>query len=404
LQVRKAASANLKFMIQNTPKYPEAESVGLFQQFCKDEQDPVRFPCIETLLAICQMLPGQKSASYIANFIKMCAEDKSWRMRFVLADKMVELSKVFGMDEKLAEIFINFLQDAEGEIRTAAVSKCAEFCKLMDSTTIIRKVMPALKKLSTDTLVHVRKALAENLLAMSPLIGGQNTTEHILPMFVALLKDEVADVRLPLLKNLEDLNKVIGIESVSHSLVPAINQLASDKKWRVRITVMEYFPILAKIMGEQLFQDRFGSMCLSWLDDNVFAVRESAMKNVKELTVILGSKWAEKYVLPKLTSYQMHANYLFRMTPLFAIPMLVPHLSQPAVEKTVVPFILNQIADKVPNIRFNVAKDLKQILPFVKNSSLQSAISKALTQLGADVDADVKYYSTKYEHTVAMTA
>lgn len=124
------------------------------------------------------------------------------------------------------------------------------------------------------------------------------------------------------------------------------------------------------------------------------------MKNLQQLTIILGSKWAEKNVLPKLLSYQMHTNYLFRMTPLFAVQMLVPHLSQEGIEKIIVPFMLNQIADKVPNIRFNIAKGLKVVAPYVKNSSLQTAITKALTQLSSDPDLDVKYFSSK-SYTVA---
>jgi serine/threonine-protein phosphatase 2A regulatory subunit A len=121
------------------------------------------------------------------------------------------------------------------------------------------------------------------------------------------------------------------------------------------------------------------------------------MRNLQQLTMVLGAKWAEKNIMPKLLGYQMHTNYLFRMIPLFAVPMLVPLLTQTYVEKTVVPFFLNQITDKVPNIRFNVAKGLKVIAPYVKNASLQSAITKALTQLTSDPDLEVKYFSSKYE-------
>ena len=172
------------------------------------------------------------------------------------------------------------------------------------------------------------------------------------------------------------------------------------------MTIMEYFPTLAKIMGEGAFTDSFGTMCLSWLDDNVYAIRyiqirecyrEYAVKNMVQLTAVLGGKWAEKYAVPKLLSYQMNTNYLFRMTPLFALPLLVAYLPQTCVEKTVVPYILNQIVDKVPNIRVNVAKGLKLIFPHVKNPSLQSAISKAFTQLAADSDADVRYFASKCE-------
>lgn len=39
------------------------------------------------------------------------------------------------------------------------------------------------------------------------------------------------------------------------------------------MAIIELFPILAKIMGEAAFSERFSPMCLSWLDDNVFAIR-----------------------------------------------------------------------------------------------------------------------------------
>jgi hypothetical protein len=52
------------------------------------------------------------------------------------------------------------------------------------------------------------EALAENLLAICPLIGGSHTSELIVPIFLTLLKDESPEVRIPLFKNLEGLNKV----------------------------------------------------------------------------------------------------------------------------------------------------------------------------------------------------
>jgi len=62
--VRKAVAVNLKHLIHHIPKYPETEAVSLFQQLSKDEQDPVRFHCVENLLAIGQVIPYQ-----VANFV-----------------------------------------------------------------------------------------------------------------------------------------------------------------------------------------------------------------------------------------------------------------------------------------------------------------------------------------------
>ncbi len=56
-QLRKAVAINLKYLILQIPKYPETEAVSLFQQFSKDEQDVVRFYCVENLLALGQVIP-----------------------------------------------------------------------------------------------------------------------------------------------------------------------------------------------------------------------------------------------------------------------------------------------------------------------------------------------------------
>ncbi len=72
----------------------------------------------------------------------------------------------------------------------------------------------------------MRSSLAENVLALCPIIDKASTNEHILPIFLALLRDESSDVRLNLFKRLEDLNKVLGIENLSQSIIPALTELS----------------------------------------------------------------------------------------------------------------------------------------------------------------------------------
>lgn len=94
--------------------------------------------------------------------IKACSEDKSWRIRYILADKIAEVGKCLDHDavmHYLSNYFANFLQDAESEVRTVSASRTADFCKLVDGTTIVKRLLPALKKLSTDPFVHVRSNL-----------------------------------------------------------------------------------------------------------------------------------------------------------------------------------------------------------------------------------------------------
>ena len=62
-------------------------------------------------------------------------------------------------------------------------------------------------------------------------------------------------------------------------------ELAEDKSWRVRQAIIEYIPLLASQLGRAFFDDQLGNLCLSWLGDNVFSIREAATVNLKKLTV-----------------------------------------------------------------------------------------------------------------------
>jgi serine/threonine-protein phosphatase 2A regulatory subunit A len=235
-------------------------------------------------------------------------------------------------------------------------------------------------------------------LEIASVLGAASTKEHIVPMVSNLIKNSSAEIRLVLLKNFEKLRKVVGFEVISSHLSETIKQLTYDKRWRIRMNIVDHVLIMARVMEKPIFQDKFESLYLLNLDDNAFAVREATIKNLKELAGILGVGWIEKYAFSKLLSYNTHTNYLYRLNPLFAIALLAPILTQDFLEKSIAPFVLNQIVDKIPNIRFNVAKCLRILLPLIKNASLQSAIEKALSQLAADPDSEVKYYASLNTH------
>jgi serine/threonine-protein phosphatase 2A regulatory subunit A len=95
------------------------------------------------------------------DFVQATAKDKSWRIRFTLAEKIVDTAKLLG-PQHLLPIFVEFLQDQEGEVKVAATNKAAEFCKLLDSQTIITNILPHLTTLSKDPIVYVRRTLLLN--------------------------------------------------------------------------------------------------------------------------------------------------------------------------------------------------------------------------------------------------
>lgn len=118
---------------------------------------------------------------------------------------------------------------------------------------------------------------------------------------------------------LTDLVIVIGIELLSESLLPAIVELAEDKSWRVRQAIIEYIPLLANQLGKPFFDEQLGNLCMSWLGDTVFSIREAATVNLKKLTEVFGVEWAKVAIVPKVMGMGQHPNYLYRMTTVQAI-------------------------------------------------------------------------------------
>jgi serine/threonine-protein phosphatase 2A regulatory subunit A len=112
---------------------------------------------------------------------------------------------------------------------------------------------------------------------------------------------------------------VIGIQLLSDSLLPAIMELAEDKSWRVRQAIIEYVPLLAKQLGKPFFDEQLAGLCMSWLGDTVYSIRESSTLNLKRLIDVFGLEWGRVAIVPKVMGMRNHPNYLYRMTTVQAI-------------------------------------------------------------------------------------
>lgn len=227
---------------------------------------------------------------------------------------------------------------------------------------------------------------------------------------------------------------MIGIELLSQSLLPAIVQLAEDKQWRVRLAIIEYVPLLASQLGVKFFDEQLSSLCMSWLGDTVFSIREASTQNLKKLTEVFGVEWANEAIVPKVMAMGQHPNYLYRMTTCFAVSVcfnplsykhalikkqtLAPALSLDVIEASILPMMDKLVNDDIPNIRFNVAKSygilvetLKQlpeqgtVLALQKEGKQLDGCPKGhelitknilpnLEKLQQDDDVDVRYFAT----------
>lgn len=83
------------------------------------------------------------------------------------------------------------------------------------------------------------------------------------------------------------------------------------------------------------------------------------------------------------------------MTCLFCINVLAEVCGAEISTKMLLPTVLLLAADPVANVRFNVAKTLQKITPFLDPSVVEPQVKPALDKLNGDTDVDVKHFASE---------
>ncbi|KAK4114230.1 ARM repeat-containing protein [Canariomyces notabilis] len=422
--VRRQAATNLaKFVKEMPAAIVVEEMIPMFQHLVQDDQDSVRLLTVEVLISIAEVVPKEQQASHgvLLSSLRSLIDDKSWRVRYMIADRFEKIAKA--VDEEvvardLVPAFVKLLKDNEAEVRTAIAGQIPGFCALVDRKTLLNDIMVTVENLVSDSSQHVRAALGTQISGLAPILGKQETIDHLLPMFLQMLKDEFPEVRLHIISKLELVNQVIGIDLLAQSLLPAIVQLAEDKQWRVRLAIIGHMPLLASQLGVEFFDEKLSQLCMGWLGDTVFSIREAATHNLKKLTEVFGVEWASEAIIPKVMAMGAHPNYLYRMTTCFAINTLASVVTIDVIAKSILPMLEKLTSDDIPNIRFNVAKTYSVLIgvlrrlpdqgtiytleqaktPFTPSPRGQQLIDErimpSLEKLQKDDDVDVRYFAT----------
>ncbi|KAK6790657.1 hypothetical protein RDI58_009738 [Solanum bulbocastanum] len=214
--------------------------------------------------------------------------------------------------------------------------------------------------------------------------------------------------------------QVIGIDLLSQSLLPAIVELAEDRHWRVRLAIIEYIPLLARQYGVEFFDDKLGTLCMQWLQDEVYSIRDAAANNLKRLAEEFGPEWAMQHIIPQVLDVINNSHYLYRITILRAISLLAPVMGSEITCSKLLPVVITAAKDRVPNIKFNVAKVLQSFIPVVDQSVrtliyllfldwllglveitieltyvAEKTIRSSLVELAEDPDVDVHFYASQ---------
>lgn len=452
--VRRVSAQYLGKMVQNVVEASGRQSleengsvtkilIPLFEELASNEQpDSVRLQTTENCVVFGRVM-GKLAAenpltesekaliTRLLPLIVATIDDRSWRVRWTAAAKFSDV--IFAYDslsnvmDSLIPAYEKLLQDPEAEVRTAAtfnLASVARSCKALvpeppvgrppseaemtDYTgarvTAAERLVKRVTSLTDDDSEHVRAALAMVATELAPILGKDATITHLVPPVLLLLRDAASEVRLNLISSLGALNEVIGVDLLSQSLLPAILDLAQDGKWRIRLAIIQHVPLLAKQLGRDFFTEKLSSICVGWLGDDISMIREAAAQNLKDLTALFGSKWACEYLIPSIEDIRHHPSYLRRLTAVQACSRMAVEMEPEVASTEILPMVLDMATDLVPNIRFNVAKELVDIAKVCGRNIYEQQIKPVLSLLSDDLDRDVRFFAEKTLHTLEEEA
>lgn len=70
-----------------------SDMIPLFKTLAGDDQDSVRLLTVEDMIAISESLSHDECKAHLLDTLKTLCNDKSWRVRYMIAEKFVQVRK-----------------------------------------------------------------------------------------------------------------------------------------------------------------------------------------------------------------------------------------------------------------------------------------------------------------------
>ena len=199
-----------------------------------------------------------------------------------------------------------------------------------------------------------------------------------------------------IIKNLDKLNEVVNIDNFVQGIIPSLIEISDNNNWRVRNQVQEIVPVFARIVNKKLFLESIMPICIKWLTDPVYAIRQNACKIMKRLFDIFKGEDFEKKLLSKISPMSKSESYLIRITVVMLIrEFLVDEFELDFLEKKLFPYIVKLSDDKIPNVRQACSVVIKKLMRLSKNKDVVKECKSIVEELKRDKDLEVVYAITE---------
>ena len=365
----------------------------------KDKNDTVKIDLIHVIISIKEHKNLLSIMDFIYELIPKLSEDQNWRVRLTVINNLSELLKFpninYQFKQIVINIFIKLLDDEEAEIRNACCLKLEEITKLLKNEINFDKILKSLEKFEKDPKNFVKVTLSENIFKICSLIDKRQINEYIFPAFSKLINDENLDIRINLINNISQLSKIVDVNTILEKIIPSIIEISGNNSWRIRNKIINIIPVLTtNLYNQQIFMKDILPICLNYLTDHVFAIREAGCKLITNIYKDVKNSELENKLVEKLNEMSNSSNYLIRNTCGIFIKYYIEKINDKIYfdffEKKLIQIIYKLTNDKISNVRITCAIIFNKVKNCnFKDRNNNDKIKRCIEILLKDDDKDV---------------
>ena len=392
-----------KELLSEITKITKYLSIDYIKKFInimlKDKNDTVKMDLLNIIISLKDHNNLLSIMDFIYELIQKLSEEQNWRVRLTIINNLCEILKFpninYQFKQSSINIFIKLIEDDEAEIRNSCCLKLEEITKLLKNEINFGKILENLQNLEKDQKNFVKISLSENVFKICPLLDKKQINDYIFPIFSSLITDENLDIRINLINNISQLSKIIDNNILLEKIIPSITEISENKSWRMRNKIINIIPILTtNLFNQQIFMKNIFPLCLNYLTDHVFAIREAGCKLLTNIYKDVRNSELENKLIEKLNQMSNSSNYLIRNTAGIFIKYFIEKINEKIYfeffEKKLLQIVYKLTEDKISNVRITCAI----IFNKVKNCNFKDInnsqkIKKCIEILQKDEDKDV---------------
>nr|CAH0103387.1 unnamed protein product [Daphnia galeata] len=272
-------------------------------------------------------------------------------------------------------VLIDELRNEDVQLRLNSIKKLSTIALALGIERTRSELIPFL----TDTIYdedEVLLALAEQLGALTPLVGGPEFVHCLLPPLESLATVEETVVRDKAVESLRLISEQHSPSDLETYFVPLLRRLASGDWFTSRTSAcglfsVAYSKVSHNVKGE--LRATFRMLC----QDDTPMVRRAAASKLGEFARVVEVEWLKADLIPMFVLLAQDEQDSVRLLAVEACVSMAELLQQEDVEQLVMPTLRQCAEDKSWRVRYMVADKFtelqKAVGPEISKQDLVSA-------------------------------